>query len=325
MYETGKRVAEILIRTLKGETTPTMLWRSLPVLTHMLRQTPITQPMKGIMNIAITAENSGRVLCASGFGGFPLSDIRHVGLSVVVVSNDDITGAGLLLDQLLQTAWERRSDFVFPIENPRQSISRAKTLNGGPIILVDHGDNCGSGGSQDVMEVISEVIRQDLKDVVAGTICDQASVAEMISSGIGKKIILDLGGKTDMPALGLRGKPLRILGRIKTITDGTFTVTGPMMTGMKVRMGRNVVLETKTIDFVISERRFEPFDVGCFKPCGIEPAFKRYVVIKSRQHFRASFAPIGEHIVLVAGPGVCSSDYDLFPFKNLRRPIYPLD
>ena len=29
--------------------------------------------------------------------------------------------------------------------------------------------------------------------------------------------------------------------------------------------------------------------------------------------------------MLVAGPGVCSSDYGSFPFKALRRPIYPLD
>lgn len=28
---------------------------------------------------------------------------------------------------------------------------------------------------------------------------------------------------------------------------------------------------------------------------------------------------------MVAGPGVCSSDYTQFPFRHLRRPIYPLD
>ena len=49
------------------------------------------------------------------------------------------------------------------------------------------------------------------------------------------------------------------------------------------------------------------------------------MLIKSRQHFRAGFEPIAREIVLVAGPGVCSSDYDLFPFHKLRRPIYPLD
>ncbi|MBT7755980.1 MAG: ABC transporter substrate-binding protein, partial [Rhodospirillaceae bacterium] len=58
---------------------------------------------------------------------------------------------------------------------------------------------------------------------------------------------------------------------------------------------------------------------------GIDPATKRYVLIKSRQHFRAGFGPIAKHVVLVAGPGVCSSDYASFGFKNLRRPIYPLD
>ena len=31
------------------------------------------------------------------------------------------------------------------------------------------------------------------------------------------------------------------------------------------------------------------------------------------------------HIVLVSGPGVCSSDYSLFLFKHLPRPMYPLD
>jgi microcystin degradation protein MlrC len=76
---------------------------------------------------------------------------------------------------------------------------------------------------------------------------------------------------------------------------------------------------------MVSEERMEPFDLGVFRHAGIEPTQKKYLLVKSRQHFRAAFEPIAKHIVEVAGPGVCSSDYDLFPFKNLRRPIYPLD
>ena len=30
-------------------------------------------------------------------------------------------------------------------------------------------------------------------------------------------------------------------------------------------------------------------------------------------------------VVMVSGPGICSSDYGLFPWRNLRRPIFPLD
>ena len=98
-----------------------------------------------------------------------------------------------------------------------------------------------------------------------------------------------------------------------------------MATGTRVDMGRTAVLDTGPIQIVVSEDRFEPFDTGCFTHAGIDPARKKYVLIKSRQHFRAGFEPLARHIVLIAGPGVCSSDYSLFPFKNLRRPIYPLD
>lgn len=49
------------------------------------------------------------------------------------------------------------------------------------------------------------------------------------------------------------------------------------------------------------------------------------MLLKSRQHFRAGFEPIAKHSVMVAGPGVCISDYSKLPFKRLPRPLYPLD
>ena len=51
-----------------------------------------------------------------------------------------------------------------------------------------------------------------------------------------------MGGKTDLPAIGQPGQPLRLEGRIRCITDGRFTVTGPMFTGVQIHMGRTVVL-----------------------------------------------------------------------------------
>jgi microcystin degradation protein MlrC len=65
--------------------------------------------------------------------------------------------------------------------------------------------------------------------------------------------------------------------------------------------------------------------LGVFRHAGIEPTAKRYLLIKSRQHFRAGFEPIAKHIVLLSGPGVTSSDYSLFDFRAVPRPLYPLD
>ena len=101
-------------------------------------------------------------------------------------------------------------------------------------------------------------------------------------------------------------------GKVVKITDGEFTVTGPMATGVRVRMSRTAVLDTGAMQIVVSERRAEPSDLGVFTHAGLDPRRKRYVLIKSRQHFRAGFEPIARHIVLCDGDGVTSSDLSLF-------------
>jgi len=326
VYETGARAARTLMAALRGEATPVILSRTLPMLTHMLRQTPQDQPMKDIMDRAMAAEREGEVLNASVFGGFPLADIPHVGLTVVIVADAGREHAARqLLDELTAMAWARRADFVFPIEPMAESVARARKLDSGPVVLVDHGDNCGAGGPTDQMSVLAEVMRQGLDDVVAGPFWDPAAVEQMIRAGIGQQITVAVGGRTDMPALRLKGQPLTLTGRVKCITDGNYQVTGPMFTGVRLSLGRVAVLEAGGVLVMVCEKPQEPFDTGVFTHAGIDLARKKYILIKSRQHFRAGFGPIARHIVLVAGPGVCSSDYSLFPFENLRRPIYPLE
>ncbi len=325
MYETGMRAGRTLLGALEGAVKPAMVWRSLPMLTHTVVHSPSRQPMKDVMDKAISAEAAGRVLNASVFGGFPQADIPHVGLSAIVVADGDTGAAQTLLDDLLALAWQRRADFVYQSEPLEQSIAYAKSLAEGPVILADHGDNTASGGTQDVMAPLAEVMRQGLDDVAAGPYCDPQSVARMIAAGEGAAVTLDLGGKIDMPMLGLEGEPLTVSGTVARITDGRFKVTGPMMTGMTVDLGRTAVLDAGAVQIVVSEERSEPYDLGVFTHAGIDPTRKKYVLIKSRQHFRAGFEPIARHIVMVAGPGVTGSDIALFPYKDLRRPIYPID
>ena len=130
---------------------------------------------------------------------------------------------------------------------------------------------------------------------------------------------------SSMPAMSLKGDPIEVSGTVRRITDGSVTITGPMFTGVQMNIGRTVVLDTGRIEIVISEGRFEPFDQGCFTHIGIDPSKKDFVLLKSRQHFRAGFETIAREIVMVSGPGTCTSDYTLFPWKRVRRPLYPID
>ena len=325
MRDTGIRAATTLFQIINENIKTRMVWRALPMMTHMIRQTPSQPPMKSIMESTIHLVEQGQALNASVFGGFPLADIEHLSLSVLVVEREGESRNQKALDKIARSAWQSRLDFVFEAEPLSESIHRASQLQEFPVVIADHGDNSGAGGSMDDMTVIKEMLNQGLDDIVAGPIWDPDAVAAMVKAGQGVTIKVEIGGKTDVPTIAQQGSGLWTTGKVECITDGQFTIQGPMQTGLSVSLGRSVLFDIGTAKILVCEERWEPYDPGCFRQAGVDVERFKYIVIKSRQHFRATFEKIAKHIVLAAGPGVCSSDYSQFSFENIRRPIYPLD
>ena len=325
-YDTGKRAGDILRRSLAGQAHPVIAWGRRPMLAHTLCMNTSLSPMSDLIARGHEAEQAAdSILDVSVFGGFPLADIPRPGLSVVAVAEDDRQAAQAVADGILDEAWGMRADFVYHAEPLADSIARAKSLSDGPILLIDHADNCASGGTQDTMAVLAEVMRQGLEDVAVFAINDPEAVEILIAAGVGNQATLALGGKISMPSIGRQGEPIEMTGRVRAISDGEFTITGPMLTGTRAHLGRAVVLDTGTMEIVVTEKNHEPWDLGCFRSLGIEPTAKRYLLLKSRIHYRAGFEPIARHIIECDGVGVTSSDYGLFRFEKLERPAYPLD
>ena len=128
-----------------------------------------------------------------------------------------------------------------------------------------------------------------------------------------------------MDALDEQSSPIEVTGRVRLITDGEFTITGPMGTGGKASMGNSVLLDTGPVQIVVISRHTEPYDLGCFYSMGIDPLKKKYLMLKSRIHYRATYRSIAKKVIECAGCGVCTSDYDQLTFEHVRRPIFPLD
>ena len=328
MYEAGEHAGRLLVRTLAGEIRPAMVWGSRPILAQTLRMGHEDEPMGPLLEMARLHEARG-MLASSVFGGFPLADIWGAGLSVVTIADADSAAAETARDEILDAAWAERAEFMFESKALSETVAEAKAMTDGPIILLDHADNAASGGTQDTVAVIAEVLEQQLEDVAAFAICDPEAVQQMTAAGVGQEITLDLGGTTDMPAIGRTGEPLRVTGRVRALTDGQFTVTVPMGRGTRTDMGATAVLEvesgTGSMKIVVISRNVEPWDPGCFRSVGIEPTQMRYLILKSRIHYRAGFSDISTRDIPCNGVGVTSSDNSLFTFENVRRPIYPLD
>ena len=326
-YESGELAGAILMRMMKSEVRPVMAWGNAPILAQTLRQNTAEGGMKAFVEAAREAERHG-LLAATAFGGFQMADIHDAGISAVIVADANKAAATSACNRMLDVAWTHKEDFIYRGQPLEQSITQAKRMgeqSGGPILLLDHADNCASGSTQDTMYVLREALRQGLTGIAVAPIRDSEAVAKLIEAGIGAKVTLPVGGKMDMPSIRRKGEPLTLTGVVRNITDGEYTITGPQFTGMRCFMGRTIVLDTSTALVVISERNQEPWDRGVYESVGIDPTRQRYLLLKSRMYFRPVFLPIAKGMVYCDAPGVSSSDWTEFEYRKLRRPIYPLD
>lgn len=328
MAETGAHVARLVERMLDAGLRPHQAWCHPPQLAHTLRMdTRVPGPMADLVAAARAVEARPGILAATLFGGFSLADLPEAGASFVVAAES----AGLAraaAEELGAALWARRADFVYAEAPLAESLAAARAAaegpGEGPVLLLDHGDNCMSGGTCDVMDVLAGCLEAGLDGIVAGPICDPESVAALFQAGTGAAAEIRLGNKVALPGFPPRA-PLALAGRVAALGDGGYVVTGPTYTGQRFSMGRAAVLDTGRARVLVVEEPHEPWDRAIFTQNGLDPRAARFLVLKSRMYCRPVFEPIARAVVECASAGVTSSDYRLFPFAKLARPAYPLD
>ena len=323
-YDTAIRAGRPIFAMLRGTAKPTLAWGNRPMLPHVMRQGTDDFPNKEMQEMTRRMEAEG-ALTATLFVGFPHADIHNAGLSAVVVTDNDPALAEKFRDELLDFAWDNRETMVYQIEPLAESLDRAKDIKEGPVVLLDHYDNAASGGTMDTMAVLGGILDAGLENVAAFAIFDPGAVVEMTAAGIGAQVTVNLGGKMDMPSINRTGEPRQVTGRVKLISDGRYCNKGPASKGVLMDMGPTVVLDTGRVEIVVISRHQEPNDLACLLSLGIDPFEKRFLMLKSRIHYRAGFRDVAKQVIECAGVGVCTSDYDMLDFKNVRRPIFPLD
>ena len=314
---------------LQGGPRHSVRWHSLPLMSHTLRSTTLEGAMLRAVDAARAAEQEGTP-AVTVFAGFSLADISAPCMSVVVTGYASDPQAGqAVADRIARQIWDDRAQFVYDSEPLQDSLVRAQTLAQGasrPVLLLDHSDNCMSGGTCDAMDVLEAALGQGLDDIAVGPLCDPQAVQALLQAGVGEQVVLELGNKVPLTQLGITKQPLQVTGRVLAISDGEYTVTGPIYTGQRCGMGRTALLDIGRAQIVVTELPHEPWDLGVFGCVGMDPTAFRFVLLKSRMYCRPVFVPLAHALVECDSPsGVTSSNYALFPFSQVRRPVFPLD
>ena len=214
-------------------------------------------------------------------------------------------------------------DIIEEIQKYLQSNKFAEQKK--PMVIADVTDNPGSGHYGDATNVLAGLIAANIPDVVFYAIFDPEAVLMGEKIGVGRTGTITLGGKYD-PTSG--GGPLTLKGKVVSLTDGCFQTFGPMgFGGVWQNYGLSMMfrVENTSIDVIVITNNGQLLDLAQITSMGCDPLYKKVIAVKSKQHFRACLSPLAGEIMTVDGGGLGSAILNGGQYKNVRRPIWPLD
>jgi microcystin degradation protein MlrC len=323
-YERAWQGAELLERAMRGEVRPKTVIARRPMLYGLDHGRTQRGPMAELIARGEAIENSGEVLVVSICAGFSHANIHDVGPSVTVTVDGNTARGQAIAEEFMDYAWQTRDFTTVKLLSVAEAVALARRGAPGdkPLVVADYTDNPGGGGYGDATAFLKGLVESGVESVAFHAICDPEAVQLGMHAGIGAKITLALGGKTD-PAMG--GPPLALYGEVVCLTTGRFIAYGPMGGGVERNYGPSMVFRVGGIDIVVISNNGQATDLTQFTSLGVDPTRYRTVAVKSMQHFRAAFEPIARQVILVDTGALCSEIYTPELFTRVRRPIWPLD
>jgi microcystin degradation protein MlrC len=198
-----------------------------------------------------------------------------------------------------------------------EGIDRALAIEGGPVVIADPSDNPGGGAPGDATAILRALIDRGVRDAAIGPIWDPVAVQFCAAAGEGATLPLRFAGKTG-PATG---QPVDADVEIRRVVEGATQTFGQSV----VDMGDCAAVRIGGLDIVLTTRRRQAFGTDLFGNLGIDLAAKKIVVVKSTNHFYASFAPIAKEVLYVDSGGPLPRDLRTLPFRKIERPKWPFD
>jgi len=324
MRETGRRAGAILHRTMGGEIRPYTIRVSRPMLEETNGGRTDVGPMIARLAAAEEYERQADVFAVSINAGFASTDIADVGPTVLVTGQGDRDPHIAFAETVAADIWERRHEVLndYLTVEAAAAVAAGFDPGHGPLVIADYADNPGAGGYGDSTALLGALLGAGIRNACFGPMVDGEAAQALHGVRVGTRTRLALGGKTDA-AFG--GGPLMLDGELVSLSDGHYVGDGPILGGLSRSYGPSAVLRVDGIEILIVTIAKQMLDLQQFKAFGIEPERKQVIALKSMHHFRAAFEPIAGQVVVCDSGALCTLHYERLPYRNVPRPIFPLD
>lgn len=309
--ETRRRALELLVRAWRGGVRPMRARVGVPALVSGEMSSTTTEPGRSLY--APLAEESSRpgVWDASLWVGYAWADQAR-SMASVVVTGTDAAAISRTAEEIAARYWAARPEFRFISEacTVAEGVRRGLAAAEKPVFLSDAGDNPTAGAAGDVPAVLVELLAEEALSsgaarAIYASIPDVAAIQLLRRTSPGRMVEVRLGGKLDP----VHGAPLRVEGVLDSFHDGA---------------NPQAVLRCGGVSVIISARRRPYHRRADFLELGLDPLDCDLCVVKIG-YLEPELAAMARGNFLLLSPGGVPPVLKDIPYRNLSRPIFPLD
>jgi microcystin degradation protein MlrC len=276
------------------------------------------QPARGFVDRLQALEGHDGVLSISVTHGFPWGDVPEMGTKLVVYTDGDRAQADALARRLADELISIRKQLEVRYPVTDEALDEAVAFDGGPVVIADSADNPGGGAASDSTFLLRRLVERGIRGAAVGPIWDPIAVRIAFEAGQGARLAMRIGGKIGP----MSGDPMDLVCTVKAL-HRDMVMTG--LANAPMPLGDCALLEAEGIEMVLITLRNQAMGTDLFTQLGCDLASKKIIVVKSSQHFYASFSKVAKHVIYADAPGSVTRDLTKLPYSKIRRPKWPMD
>jgi microcystin degradation protein MlrC len=257
-----------------------------------------------------------QILSISAIHGFMAGDVPEMGTKVMVVTNDAQAKGDALAASLGRELFDKRGTFMAPQIDEVAAVDRALKATAGPVVIADVWDNPGGGTAGDATVLLAELMRRGATDTAVGTIWDPIAVQICFAAGEGAEIQLRFGAKSAPYTGSPIDKRVRIVRLVRNAQMRFGESYAPF--------GDAALIAFDGIEVILNSTRAQGFDPSLFSAMGVDPTAKKILLIKSTNHFYASFSKIAAEIIYCSAGHPYPNTPVTTDYRKARRTIWPM-
>ncbi|ODT55374.1 MAG: microcystin degradation protein MlrC [Paludibacter sp. 47-17] len=315
MNSRRRAVVNLLERLESGKGKPAYkAWIKVPVLLPGEKTSTRVEPAKSLYALIPRLIDGEKVIDASIWMSYPWADEPR-NHAVVMAYGDDKKAVAAAAGKLAEQFWSVRREFAFvaPTDYLDACLADALASEVKPYVISDMGDNPTAGGAGDVTWTLTELLKRpefkhpDGKSLIYASIPDADFVSRAVATGVNGIIDAEAGARVD----SRYAPPVRLNGRITAIYKDD-------------RDGDVVVVKIGSISVIVTQKRKAYHYEHYFTQLGLHPRETDILVVKIG-YLVPELYELQKGWMMALTPGGVDQDLMRIPYKNIIRPIFPLD